>query len=281
MATVVFFHAHPDDEAITTGGTMALLAEAGHRVVLVTATRGELGEVPEDLGPSGQSLAERRSDELAAACRVLGVARLEFLGYGDSGMAGEPTNQAEGAFAAVDVDEAGERLAELLRGERAEVLVIYDEHGGYGHPDHVQVHRVGMRAADLAGTPRLYFTTLDRDAMRALTGEWAARVAAEPGPPGVDGAEGWVPPEVPEFPDDMGEPGSRITTEVDVVAAIDRKRRAMEAHPSQIADTSFFLAMPGDVFELVWGREWYIRARPEAPDPFVGPREGGLLGSGV
>ncbi len=111
MATATFFHAHPDDEAIITGGTMASLAADGHQVVLVTATRGELGEVPEGLLEPGESLAERREVELAAAGRVLGVDRQVFLDYLDSGMAGEETNDREGSFAAADLDEAAERLA--------------------------------------------------------------------------------------------------------------------------------------------------------------------------
>ena len=150
MATIVFFHAHPDDEAIATAGTMAALSDAGHRVVLVTATRGELGEIPEGLLAEGESLADRRRAELTEACRVLGVARQTYLDYLDSGMAGEATNDRPGSFAAADVDEAAAALAGILTEETADVLVTYDEHGGYGHPDHVQVHRVGMRAAALA-----------------------------------------------------------------------------------------------------------------------------------
>src|SRR5579863_3915051 len=150
MATALFFHAHPDDEAIATGGTMARMADEGHRVVLVTATRGELGEVPEGLLSPGETLAERRADELAASCKVLGVARHEYLGYGDSGMAGEPTNKDPACFWQADVEEAAGRLAAILDQEHADVFVTYDENGGYGHPDHIQVHRVGIRAAERA-----------------------------------------------------------------------------------------------------------------------------------
>src|SRR5579864_885237 len=106
MATAVFFHAHPDDEAIATGGTMARMAAEGHRVVLVTATRGELGETPEGLLDPGESLVDRRGLELSEACRILGVDRQEFLDYLDSGMAGEPSNDRPGSFASTDVDEA-------------------------------------------------------------------------------------------------------------------------------------------------------------------------------
>ncbi len=152
MATAVFFHAHPDDEAIQTGGTMARMAAEGHRVVLVTATRGELGEVPEGFLSPGETLTERRALELAAACDALGVARHEYLGYRDSGMAGEPSNDDADCFWQADVDEAASRLASILDEEDADIVATYDENGGYGHPDHIQVHRVGLRAAERAET---------------------------------------------------------------------------------------------------------------------------------
>ncbi|MGD0391537.1 MAG: PIG-L family deacetylase [Acidimicrobiales bacterium] len=249
MATVVFFHAHPDDEAIATGGTMAGLSDQGHRVVLVTATRGELGEIPDGLSEGGGSLADWRLAELTEACRILGVGRQTYLDYLDSGMAGEATNDRPGSFAAADIEEAAGALADILVEEAADVLVTYDEHGGYGHPDHVQVHRVGMRAADLAGTPVVYMATMNRDFMRTLRDR-------------VESSE-WEPPEgSTDGMDTMGEPAARLTTEVDVTRWLGHKRRAMAAHASQISETSFFLAMPPDVFSTVWGREWYIRVRP-------------------
>ena len=156
MATIVFFHAHPDDEAIATGGTMAKMASEGHRVVLVTATRGELGEVPEGALVEGESLGEHRERELALASEALGVSRLEFLGYRDSGMLGESTNEDSVSFWQADLEEASRRLASILEEESAVVLTTYDEHGGYGHPDHVQVHRVGVRAAEIAKTPLVF-----------------------------------------------------------------------------------------------------------------------------
>ena len=264
MATVVFFHAHPDDEAIATGGTMAALADAGHRVVLVTATRGELGEIPEGLLAPGETLVERREKELDEACRILGVARQDYLGYLDSGMAGEDTNLRPGSFAGADVGAAGASLADLLARESADVLVIYDEHGGYGHPDHIQVHRVGMAAAELASTPIVYLSTMNRD----LVGELATLAEDT----------GWEPPAgSTDGMEEMGEPASRITTAVDVGPWIERKRQAMRAHPSQISEESFFLAMPDDVFSMVWGREWYIRERPAFDRSAQGGWEPGLL----
>ena len=264
MATITFFHAHPDDEAIATGGTMASLADQGHRVVLVTATRGELGEIPDGLLGPGESLTERRMSELAEASRLLGVGRQTFLDYHDSGMAGEPTNDEPGSFAAADVTEAAAALAAVLDDEASDVLVIYDEHGGYGHPDHVQVHRVGMQAAELAATPVVYMATMNRDFMRSF-----AALA--------EGSD-WGPPEATtDGMETMGEPASRLTTEVDVTPWIETKRQAMRVHASQIGETSLFLSMPEDVFSMVFGQEWYIRVKPEVDGSAEGTRETGLM----
>ncbi len=251
MATVVFFHAHPDDESIATGGSMAMLAAAGHRVVLVTATRGEHGEVAEGFLDSGEELWQRRERETEASARALGVARGEFLGYVDSGMIGTPENEAPECFWSADIDEAAERLAKILREESADVLTVYDDNGNYGHPDHIQVHRVGVRAAELAGVDRVYESTLDRDYFRELMSR-----AAELGMQDV-AEEGDATNSEGEF--QMGKPGSEITTRVDVRAFLEAKRNSMRAHASQIAETSFFLSMPPEAFEATWGTEFYIR----------------------
>src|SRR5256886_14836785 len=138
MPTLVTFHAHPDDEAIATAGVMAKYADEGHRVVLVVATRGEEGEVAEGFLSPGESLADRRVQETEEAARRLGVARVEFLGYLDSGMMGTPENDVAGCFWRADVGEAATKLAALLDEERADVLTVYDENGNYGHPPHIQ-----------------------------------------------------------------------------------------------------------------------------------------------
>lgn len=255
MATALFFHAHPDDEAISTGGTMARLAAEGHRVVLVTATAGELGEVPDGYLDPGETLVERRRRELAAACDALGVARHEYLGYRDSGMEGEASNNDPESFWQADVQEAGARLAAILSAEEADVIVDYDERGIYGHPDHVQVHRVGACAAALAGVPRRYMATANRDHLLSL-----AQLAEAEGI-GVEG-----PPQ--DLIDILGVHEDRITTAVDVSAYLDRKRSAMAAHGSQISDTSFFLAMDEPTFAAVWGIEWFIRPGVAGGKPF-------------
>jgi LmbE family N-acetylglucosaminyl deacetylase len=256
--TLVTFHAHPDDESIATAGTMARAKAEGHRVVLVLATRGELGEfAPEALGP-GETLTERRVAELHAAAEVLGVDRVEFLGYRDSGMEGEATNDDADAFARADVDEAASRLARILRDEKADVLTVYDDHGGYGHPDHVQVHRVGVRAAELAGTERVYESTMNRDYIRELMERRADELPDTPDAP--DAAQ----------MDDFGSPAAIITTTVDVSAFVDQKRDAMAAHASQIPADSFFLAMPPDAFRHAFGSEWFIRRdRPDIRESWL------------
>jgi LmbE family N-acetylglucosaminyl deacetylase len=256
--TLVTFHAHPDDESIATAGTMARAKAEGHRVVLVVATRGELGEhAPDALGP-GETLTERRVAEQLEAAQHLGVDRVEFLGYHDSGMAGEATNDAPEAFARADLEEAAERLAKLLAEERADVLTIYDDHGGYGHPDHVQVHRVGVRAAEIAGTARVYESTMNRDYIKELLERSREEISDVPDAP--DAAE----------MDDFGSPEAMITTTVDVRDYVDRKRAAMAAHASQIPADSFFLAMPPEAFREAFGYEWFIRRdRPDTRETWL------------
>jgi LmbE family N-acetylglucosaminyl deacetylase len=249
VATVAFLHAHPDDECLTTGGTMARLAAEGHRVVLITATKGELGEVPEGMLAEGEQLWERRMLELHESAQILGVSHGQFLEYRDSGMVDTEANADPACFWQADIDTAAGQVADILREQGVDVLVVYDERGNYGHPDHIQVHRVGTRAADLAGTAGLYQATVDRDAIIAMIREGQA--AGE-----MDG-EGAPDPD--SF--DIGMPGSAITTRVDVNGFTDTKRAAMRCHKTQISDVSFFLQMPDDVFARAFGTEWYIKVR--------------------
>ena len=249
VATLVTFHAHPDDEAIATGGTMAAAAADGHRVVLVVATGGEVGEVDDGFLADGETLGDRRRVETFDAAEQLGVHRVEFLGYHDSGMMGEPTNDDPACFWQADVDEAATKLAALLEEESADVLTCYDDHGGYGHPDHIQVHRVGHRAAELAGTPRLYESTMNRDRMLAMRDE-AAKAGIDFGPDQDDD----------DFDlDSFGTPEVEITTAVDVAAHLQAKKAAMAAHASQIAEDSFFMQLPDEAFAMAFGVEHYIR----------------------
>ncbi len=245
MGTLVSFHAHPDDESIATAGTMALAASQGHRVVLVVATRGELGEPVPGVLAEGEQLGVRRSAETHASAAVLGAQRVEFLGYVDSGMMGEPTNDPPYCFWQADVEHAARRLATILEEEQPDVLTIYDDNGGYGHPDHIQVHRVGRRAAELAGVPMVVQSTMNRDAMR----RWAAAAQAR--------AEAIEGPDVAEN-DNFGKPEEVITHFVDASSELITKRQAMRSHPSQMSAEHFLLAMPDEAFAVGLGTEWYI-----------------------
>lgn len=246
MATLVTFHAHPDDEAIATGGVMAKAARAGHRVVLITATDGGHGEVADGFLAEGEHLAARRAVELQAAGRILGAARVEQLGYVDSGMMGTPENELPASFWQADVEEAAAKLAAILREEEADILTIYDDHGGYGHPDHIQVHRVGLRAAELAGVERVYEATMDRDMIRKFIEQGRADAGVTDEDVRVD-------------VDTFGSPAEIITTRVDVTDVVDAKRAAMKAHASQITEESFFLKLPDEMFALAFGTECFIR----------------------
>jgi LmbE family N-acetylglucosaminyl deacetylase len=245
--TLVAFHAHPDDEAIAMGGTMAKAAAAGHRVVLVVATKGEHGEVADGYLEPDEQLWERRVQETHAAAEVMGIERVVFLGYVDSGMMGTPENDLPDSFWQADVEEAARRLADILEEEQADVLTTYDEDGVYGHPDHIQVHRVGVRAGELAGTAKVYMNTVDRDRVLRLM----AQAPPEQLPGDIDPVE---------FK--LGVSEDRITTRIDVSEFLDVKRKAMAAHASQIGETSFFLAMPPEQFAMAWGSEEYIRLGP-------------------
>jgi LmbE family N-acetylglucosaminyl deacetylase len=256
--TLVAFHAHPDDESILMGGTMARAAAEGHRVVLVFATRGDLGHVDDGVLDADEELAERREAEARRAAELLGVSRVEFLGYRDSGMVDTTTIADAASFWTAEIDEAAARLAAILDEERPAAFTTYDEHGGYGHPDHVKVHEVGIRAAALSPPGRLYAATFNRDHIVALSKTDFDRI-----PDGVD---------VPD-PEEMelGVPATRITTTVDVGDYRDRKRAAMAAHASQIGADSFFLSLPDDLFLAVFGTEWYMRLdqAPAAPETWL------------
>ncbi len=253
MATIAFMHAHPDDEAIATGGTMALLADAGHEVILITATDGAVGEVEEGFLAGGETLAEVRERETREAAVILGVSELILLGYRDSGMMGTPTNDDPDCFWQADVEQASADLAARLSSLGVDVLAVYDEIGGYGHPDHIQVHRVGHRAAELAQIPKVYESTINRDRVAELVAAAAEQAAA-------DGAD----LDLPDRDDisELGTPDAAITTAIDVVPVLDRKRRAMRAHASQIGEDSWFFTMPPESFERTFGTEWYVQTTP-------------------
>jgi LmbE family N-acetylglucosaminyl deacetylase len=265
--TLVSFHAHPDDEALLTAGTLARAAAEGHRVVLVSATAGEVGLAAASFG-THDALAAHRRAELQRSAEAIGAARVEVLGYGDSGLDGRavPAGGVQ-AFARADVEEAASRLARILREEHADVVTSYDRSGGYGHPDHVQVHHVGARAAELAGTAVLLEATVDQDLLRR-----AVRLA------------GLVYRFPPAFDRQAFEhayaPRAALTHAVDVRRYADRKRASMAAHVSQASADSgdrtlaALLRLPRPVYRRVLGREWFIErgrapARPLLDDVFA------------
>ncbi len=247
--TLVAFHAHPDDEALLTGGTLARAAEDGHRVVLVVATDGAAGLADEDY--LGAGLAAHRRHELEASAQALGVARVVMLGYPDSGSGPLVTgDDGPQPFCRAEVDAVAGRLATLLRAESADALLTYDAAGGYGHPDHVQVHRVGRRAAELAGTPLVLEATVDRQALvRAVRPLSALRR--------------FLPlPELPDLSRAYTAHGD-LTHRVDVRRHLARKRAAMAAHASQATGNdgartlALLLRLPPPVASRVLGTEWF------------------------
>jgi LmbE family N-acetylglucosaminyl deacetylase len=250
MATVVAFHAHPDDEVLLTGGTLALLAAQGHRTVVVVACDGIIGAAT---GPDGQ----RRMDELRASARVLGVARVAHLGYADSGhgplLYADPPDRPR--FVRASVDEAARRLADILREEHADLLIGYDAQGQYGHRDHVHVHHVALRAARLAGTPRVMQATVPREPfVRVNRLLRLARMNRTPAYPTFKA---------------FGSPRAEITHRIDVRAFADTKRRALTCHTSQLSGRTrmgrlarVLVRLPAPIIGLVLGREWFVAVSP-------------------
>lgn len=241
--TVVFLHAHPDDEAVFSAITMRRLADRGHRVVLVTATGGELGQPRIPLS-DGETLRDRRLAELERTCALLGVDRLVLLGYRDSGMAGSDDNLHPDAFTNVPIAAAARHLAQLLDEEGADTLVHYDSDGGYGHPDHVMVHRVGAAAVALTGVAG-YESTVDREHLHFVD----THLISDGDPPRT-------------------RPGlGRMTVEITLaLRGTDHecalKKQALLMHGSQITHDD--LDIDEEVFAQAYGYEWYVRTSTAA-----------------
>ena len=206
-----------------------------------------------------EALLERRRSELGRACKALGVARHEWLGYVDSGMNGWPQNNHDGAFIRSDVDEAAMRLVRIIAEEQEAtdrlVLVTYDWHGNYGHPDHLHVHKVGHRAAQLAGVRDLFEVTLNRD-FYVEQFEWSK----------ANGGDNDFDPRQPaDDGNPMGEPETNITHHIDVGDHCEAKRKAIAAHASQANDTGFATEMSEESFRRAFGTEWFIKVGEPAP----------------
>ncbi len=247
-ATVVFFHAHPDDETLLTGGTMARLAGEGHRVVLVTATLGEAGLSASGASPKG--LADVRRAELIRAASVLGCERVFDLGFADSGSDPRVAPPPD-SFCAVPHDVAAEKLACILDSERADALTTYDAAGGYGHRDHVRVHQVGRRAAELAGTDVVFEATVDRQALQR-----ALRVVSLFAPDkNAFAAERF---------DSLYTDRDELTHRVDVRRYTEAKRDALASYHSQAVGgelertVAWMLRLPKPLFRLAFGWEWFV-----------------------
>lgn len=264
---LLLVHAHPDDESINNGATMARYAAEGAHVTLVTCTLGERGEVipPQLRHLTGAALGEHRRRELAAAMAALGVEDFRLLGgsgrYGDSGMMGLPDNDDPACFWQADVDEAAAFLVQVILEVRPQVLVTYDDDGGYGHPDHIQAHRVAMRAAELAGEagwriPKVYWNRVPRSVAEA------AFVRLREELPGLPFAESAVVADVPGVVD-----GDRVTAEIDGGPAYTAaKAAAMRAHATQVevAPGERYFALSNELAQPLFPTEYYELVRGDA-----------------
>ena len=275
--TLMTVHAHPDDETIGTGGTMAKAVDAGHRVVLVTCTRGELGEIvvkEMDTPDHHRRLAEIRAGELEAAMAELGVTEWESLGYRDSDMMGRDGNRDPRSFWQADLDEAARRLAWLIRRYRPDVVTTYNAFGGYGHPDHIRVHDVAIRAVPRAGdtswypeqledglepwAPVKFYEQATPESVRRAMNEELAKL-------GVDSF--WLPPkdatpeQLAEFEARMAQmltPDDQVTTWVDISDTIERKWNALNRHVTQMAPDRPFMKMGLEGWRAFWYRETFV-----------------------
>jgi N-acetyl-1-D-myo-inositol-2-amino-2-deoxy-alpha-D-glucopyranoside deacetylase len=258
--TLLAVHAHPDDECISTGGILARYAAEGVRTVLVTCTDGAVGEISDPSLATPENLVEVRDRELADSVRILNIARLVKLGYRDSGMDGTADNQNPAAFLQSNFDEAMGKVLEVVREERPQVIVTYDERGGYGHPDHVRAHQVAVAAFNAAAQDaihpqKLYYAVIRRSAMRTF-GERLRESGIEV--PFQDFNEENTPFAVAD---------ERVTTEIDVSAYVATKRTALMAHRTQMGPDQFFMRLPESVFDEVFGQETFQRVVGPGPTP--------------
>ena len=264
--TLMAVHAHPDDESSSTGGVLARYSDEGVTTVLVTCTNGEYGDGPGHVKPGEdghdpEQVAKTRLAELEDACQHLGVTYLELLGYHDSGMHDWEFKEEDHVFASVPLEESVGRLLALVERYRPDVIVTYDDMGGYNHPDHLQAHRIAVEAYRRSGIPtKLYFIARRRRDWQKLRERMQAAGIEVPGPP-----QRQLDPEVVRR---MEEAERRITTSVDTTAVAKRKRDALAAHASQL-DESWWLRFPEDAFVEIFGHETFIRAedRTGAPVP--------------
>jgi len=256
-------HAHPDDEAISTGGILARYSDEGIRTVLVTCTDGGCGDGPGGVKPGEpgfdrDAVVKAREAELARSCEVLGIDHLENLGYPDSGMMGWPDNEAPGSFWSTPVADSSAKLAELMERYQPHVVVTYDANGFYGHPDHIQAHRITMAASEATGIPaKVYFTAVPRSRMAEFGRRIRELGLDRPGGSDGDSANAEDGESGPR--EEWGTPDEQVTTHVDVSGTTDRKYDSLLAHASQ-SDNIFFVRMGRDMFGEIMGSESFVRA---------------------
>ncbi len=259
-------HAHPDDESISTGGTLARYAVEGVRTTVVSATRGEAGEILDkalDPREARPRLAAIREAELREACRILQVRELIFLGYEDSGMYGRRRNRARQAFWRADYHQAVGRLIQAIRRVKPQVIVADNEIGGYGHPDHIQAHRIAVGAFFMASDTELFPQDEPWRPLKLYYTAWpASRVKQMNAAMRRAGME--------EFSSDgedwsFATPDDRVTTQLDVEGYLEVKMAAMRAHRTQIPEDSWFMKMARLMGPRLWGVEHYERVRSLVP----------------
>lgn len=267
-------HAHPDDESISTGGVLARYADEGIRTAVVTCTGGERGEVvgpgmdPDEIRPR---LGQVREAELSRALGILAAGPPRFLGYVDSGMMGTDGNDDEASFWRAPFDDAVGRMVAQIRALRPDVVVTYEAFGGYGHPDHIQSHRVACAAVEAAEVDALYpqagpawrvrkvyFSAIPKSVIVRFNGEFARRGLLSPFG-AIDRVE--------DLP--FGTADERVTTVVDVRPWHERKVAAIRAHVSQLGPDSFFLNFPDELLSEAFGQEWFVRHRSDVDVPEV------------
>ncbi|MGN6791995.1 MAG: PIG-L family deacetylase [Streptosporangiaceae bacterium] len=261
--TLMAVHAHPDDEASSTGGVLAAYSDQGVRTIVVTCTNGEFGDGPAGIKPGDDGhdtadVAQKRLAELREACKHLGVTELELLGYHDSGMPEWEYRNSPDAFCNVPLENVVDRIGALIEKYQPQVVITYDPDGAYQHPDHVHAARAAIGAVEKTGIPaKLYLAAMRRSEWQQIFE--ALRAAGEDVPE-------W------ELSDEerrqIEESEARITTEVDITSVLDRKRDALMAHASQITD-SWFSKIPPEIVRSAFGREWFIRVcnKTQAPAP--------------
>jgi LmbE family N-acetylglucosaminyl deacetylase len=262
--TFLAVHAHPDDEASSSGGTYRVLADEGVRTVLITCTNGEFGDAPGGIKPGedghvDDEVALIRESELDRAVEILGIDRLVRLGYRDSGMKGWPQNDDPRAFWATPVEEAAARVAAVMMEERPQVVMTYNEFGFYGHPDHIQAHRVTLAALALIDyEPTLYFNAIPNSVMAIMRERFEREEREQRESDAAKGIVHALDEVTDEERIDLGTPDELIGAAIDVSTATDAKYDALAAHHSQVGE-SFWMKMSRDEFRQAMGTEWFVR----------------------